>query len=58
MEYRLIRVTPIDTPADKQLKPYVQGRYAVRNAQFSPDGKFVAYASNESGGWKCTELIA
>jgi Tol biopolymer transport system component len=40
------------TPSDRESKPYVQGQYAVRNAQFSPDGKFVAYASNETGGWE------
>jgi len=40
------------TPSDRESKPYVQGQYAVRNAQFSPGGKFVAYASNETGGWE------
>jgi eukaryotic-like serine/threonine-protein kinase len=40
------------TPADRQSKPYVQGQYSVRNAQFSPDGKFVAYASNETEEWE------
>jgi eukaryotic-like serine/threonine-protein kinase len=32
-------------------KPYLLGKGAIRNAQFSPDGKWVAYASNESGIW-------
>jgi len=32
-------------------KPYLQGKGAIRNGQFSPDGKWVAYASNESGMW-------
>jgi len=40
------------TSGDRQLRPYVQGKYSVRNAQFSPDGKYVAYASNETGGWE------
>ena len=38
--------------AEKKSYPYLQGPYAVRNAQLSPDGKFVAYSSNETGGWE------
>jgi Tol biopolymer transport system component len=38
--------------SDKKSHPYLQGQYAVRNAQISPDGKFVAYSSNETGGWE------
>jgi len=38
--------------SDKKSLPYLQGPYAVRNAQFSPDVKFVAYSSNESGAWE------
>jgi Tol biopolymer transport system component len=37
---------------DQQLKPLIQARWIVRNAQFSPDGKWVAYASNETGSWE------
>jgi Tol biopolymer transport system component len=37
---------------DQQVKPLIQGKWIVRNAQFSPDGKWVAYASNETGGWE------
>ncbi|MGZ4819600.1 MAG: protein kinase domain-containing protein, partial [Terriglobales bacterium] len=37
------------TMADRQPHPLLQGSEQVRNAQFSPDGKFVAYSSNETG---------
>jgi Tol biopolymer transport system component len=31
-------------------KPLLQAKWTVRNAQFSPDGRWMAYASNETGG--------
>jgi Tol biopolymer transport system component len=37
---------------DKQAKPFLQTKASVRNAQFSPDGRWVAYSSNESGTWE------
>jgi Tol biopolymer transport system component len=37
---------------DRQAKPFLQAKWSVRNAQFSPDGRWVAYASNETGNWE------
>ncbi len=34
---------------DRAAKPLVQSKWNVQNAQFSPDGRWVAYASNETG---------
>jgi Tol biopolymer transport system component len=31
---------------------YLKAVSAIRNGQFSPDGEWVAYASNESGKWE------
>jgi serine/threonine protein kinase/Tol biopolymer transport system component len=37
---------------DGELKQFLPGKWAVRNAQFSPDGKWVAYSSYETGNWE------
>jgi Tol biopolymer transport system component len=37
---------------DRQSKPFLQAKWSVRNAQFSPDGKWVAYSTNETGIWE------
>jgi eukaryotic-like serine/threonine-protein kinase len=37
---------------DQKPFPYVQGDFAEQQGRFSPDGKWVAYASNESGAWQ------
>ncbi|MFY9560484.1 MAG: protein kinase, partial [Terriglobales bacterium] len=34
---------------DRVIKPLLQRKGTVRNAQFSPDGRWIAYASNETG---------
>src|SRR6202165_1114917 len=35
--------------SDRVAKPLLQAKWTARNAQFSPDGRWVAYASNETG---------
>jgi len=41
------------TPSSSwQPKPLLQASWIVRNAQFSPDGRWVAYSTNESGNWE------
>ena len=37
---------------DWKTRPFLQGLGTIKNAQFSPDGKWVAYASTESGKWE------
>lgn len=37
---------------DQQPKPFLQSQSSVRNAKFSPDGRWVAYSSNETGNWE------
>jgi serine/threonine protein kinase/Tol biopolymer transport system component len=34
---------------DRVAKPLLQEKWTARNAQFSPDGRWIAYASNETG---------
>jgi len=38
--------------SDPHPKPVFQNSWIVRNAQFSPDGKWIAYSSNETGSWE------
>jgi eukaryotic-like serine/threonine-protein kinase len=38
--------------SDRQAKPFLQSKWIVRNAQFSPDGRWVAYSTNETGDWE------
>ena len=40
------------TLSDRHPHPLLQSQWLIRNAQFSPDGKFVAYASSETGRWE------
>ena len=37
---------------DRQAKPFLQAKWIVRNAQFSPDGRWIAYSTNETGNWE------
>jgi Tol biopolymer transport system component len=37
---------------DLKAQPLLQSPFLVRNAQFSPDGKLVAYATSETGSWE------
>jgi len=37
---------------DRQSIAYLKPRFGVSHGQFSPDGKWVAYSSNESGRWE------
>jgi len=34
---------------ERVAKPLLQAKWTVRNTQFSPDGRWIAYASNETG---------
>ncbi len=34
---------------ERVTKPLMQAKWTIRNAQFSPDGRWIAYASNETG---------
>src|ERR1700687_1483593 len=38
--------------SERTAKPIFQNQWTARNAQFSPDGRWMAYASNETGGWE------
>ncbi len=40
------------TPGDRKPMPYLQGPYSQQQGQFSPDGRWIAYASNESGSYQ------
>lgn len=46
---------------DRKPFPFVQGGFGATSAQFSPNGRFAAYASNETGrktGSRCTSPLA
>jgi len=37
---------------DRKPYPFIKANYGVRQGQFSPDGRWVAYSTNESGKWE------
>jgi Tol biopolymer transport system component len=37
---------------DRKTYPFIQSTFSAREASFSPDGKWVAYCSNESGEYR------
>ncbi|MGE5717438.1 MAG: TolB family protein, partial [Acidobacteriota bacterium] len=37
---------------DRKLRPFLQTKFLEEHARFSPDGRWVAYRSNESGRWE------
>ena len=37
---------------ERVAKPLLQANWTVRNVQLSPDGRWMAYASNETGSWE------
>jgi len=43
-------VLPMD--GDRKPFPFIKAAFGVNQGQFSPDGRWVAYASNESGKWE------
>jgi Tol biopolymer transport system component len=43
-------VVPVD--GDGKAVPFIKKTFGVNQGQFSPDGRWVAYASNESGKWE------
>jgi len=40
---------PLEGASESKPKPFLESQYNKQQARFSPDGKWVAYASNESG---------
>jgi eukaryotic-like serine/threonine-protein kinase len=42
----------VPTRGEEQPAPFIKASYGVTNGQFSPDGRYVAYASNETGRWE------
>ena len=40
------------TPPDSKPVPYLQGPYNERQGQFSPDGRWIAYSSDETGSYQ------
>lgn len=45
-----LRLLAVDGPADRKPVPLVDPKFSSISARFSPDGRWIAYTSNESGG--------
>jgi len=43
-------VVPVS--GDRKPVPFIQAPFSVSDGRFSPDGRYVAYSSNESGRWE------
>ncbi len=42
----------VPVSGDRKPTPFLKAAFGVDHGQFSPDGRWVAYASNESGRWE------
>jgi Tol biopolymer transport system component/predicted Ser/Thr protein kinase len=40
------------TVADGTVKPLLDPKWVIRNTQFSPDARWIAYSTNETGTWE------
>jgi eukaryotic-like serine/threonine-protein kinase len=47
-----IELWTVPVAGDRKPVPFIKTSYGVSHGQFSPDGRFVAYASNETGRWE------
>jgi hypothetical protein len=48
--YNDLWILPLE--GERQARPVVRTRFEERGAAFSPDGRWIAYSSDESGSWQ------